>query len=95
MSTNVSLTRALEQFARECVENGRYNNVSEVVRDALRLLQEREQRIRDFQQSLKDAVEETDRLGAVTLDESMARAGRTIEKLRKKHGRRRSVAARR
>ncbi len=95
MSTNVSLTPALEQFTRECVANGRYNNVSEVVRDALRLLQEREHRIREFQKSLEDAVEEADRLGTVSLKDAMARADRTIAALRKKHGRRRSIAARR
>lgn len=32
MATNVHLTPELERFARECVEGGRYNNVSEVVR---------------------------------------------------------------
>ena len=40
MATNVHLTPELERFARECVECGRYNNVSEVVRASLRLLQD-------------------------------------------------------
>ena len=44
MATNVSLTAELETFARSCVESGRYNNVSEVVRSGLRLLQENEER---------------------------------------------------
>ena len=44
MATNVSLTAELEKFARSCVESGRYNNVSEVVRSGLRLLQENEER---------------------------------------------------
>jgi antitoxin ParD1/3/4 len=38
---NVSVTPALEAFVRKEVESGRYNNASEVVRAALRLLQER------------------------------------------------------
>jgi antitoxin ParD1/3/4 len=80
MSTNVSLTPALEQFARECVENGRYNNVSEVVRAALRLLQEREHRVRDFQKSLDDAMEEADRLGTYTLEEASSRMQTIIDK---------------
>ena len=42
MGTNVHLTPELEQFARERVEIGRYNSVSEVVRDGLRLLQDQE-----------------------------------------------------
>ena len=78
MSTNVSLTPALEQFTRECVENGRYNNVSEVVRDALRLLQEREHRIRDFRKSLDDAVAEADRLGTITAEEATSRIRRKL-----------------
>jgi len=34
MATNVHLTPELERFARECVEGGRYDNISEVVRSA-------------------------------------------------------------
>ncbi len=40
---NVSLTPELEGFIREKVESGRYHSSSEVVREALRLLEEREQ----------------------------------------------------
>lgn len=37
---HVSLTPTLEEFVQEKVESGRYNNASEVVREALRLLQD-------------------------------------------------------
>ena len=37
---NVSLTPRLEAMIREKVESGMYNNASEVVREALRLLDE-------------------------------------------------------
>ena len=40
---NVSLTPELEQFIDVKVESGRYNSASEVVREALRLLEERDQ----------------------------------------------------
>lgn len=39
---NVSLTPRLEEFVRRKVASGLYNNASEVVREALRLLVERE-----------------------------------------------------
>jgi putative addiction module CopG family antidote len=39
---NVSLTSALEQYVRRKVATGLYNNASEVVREALRLMLERE-----------------------------------------------------
>ncbi|MBA3915712.1 MAG: type II toxin-antitoxin system ParD family antitoxin [Acidobacteriales bacterium] len=40
---NVSLTAELEKYVSEKVGSGRYNSASEVVREALRLLQEHEQ----------------------------------------------------
>ena len=39
---NVSLTPELEQFIQTKVQTGRYNSASEVVREALRLLEEQE-----------------------------------------------------
>jgi len=45
---NVSLTPELERFAEECVRTGRYGNVSEVARAALRLLQDAERERREF-----------------------------------------------
>jgi antitoxin ParD1/3/4 len=72
MSTNVHLTPELERFARECVAEGRYNNVSEVVRSALRLLQEIEEQRRQFTAMLREAEEEADRDGTFTLEEVLA-----------------------
>jgi len=40
---NVSLTPALDEYVRRKVESGLYNNASEVVREALRLLQDHEE----------------------------------------------------
>jgi antitoxin ParD1/3/4 len=39
---NVSLTPELERFVQEKVHSGRYTSASEVVREALRLLEEHE-----------------------------------------------------
>lgn len=39
---NVSLTPQLEEFVRRKVESGLYNNASEVIREGLRLLIERD-----------------------------------------------------
>lgn len=46
---NVSLTPTLEEMIRRKVDSGLYNNASEVVREALRLLDERdkERRLRE------------------------------------------------
>jgi antitoxin ParD1/3/4 len=72
MSTNVHLTPELERFARECVAEGRYNNVSDVVRSALRLLQELEEQRRQFTAMLDEAVEEAEREGSFTVEEVLA-----------------------
>jgi len=57
---NVSLTPQLEAMVRGKVETGMYNNASEVVREALRMLEahDRTQRLR---QSLIEADAEIDR----------------------------------
>ena len=82
MATNVHLTPELERFARGCVESGRYNNVSEVLRSALRLLQDQEDRQRAFMASLDEAMAEGERDGFFTaeqvlqeMDEIIARTG--------------------
>lgn len=69
MGTNVHLTPELEKFARDRVEEGRYNNVSEVVREGLRVLQDREAARARFEASLEEAIAEGDADGFVTLDE--------------------------
>jgi antitoxin ParD1/3/4 len=79
MGVNVSLTPELEAFAKACVDGGRYNNVSEVVRQALRLLQDAEERKRLLMASLEAAVAESERDGYVDLDDAMAEVDAIIE----------------
>lgn len=43
MGMNVNLTPQLEELVREKVASGRYTSASEVVREALRLLQDQDQ----------------------------------------------------
>ena len=43
LSMNVSLTSELEQYVREKVDSGMYYSASEVIREGLRLLKQREQ----------------------------------------------------
>ncbi|MBF0284064.1 MAG: type II toxin-antitoxin system ParD family antitoxin [Magnetococcales bacterium] len=79
MATNVHLTPELEDFARSCVENGRFNNVSEVIRSALSMLQEQEERRIRFNAMLDMVREETEREGGHTLEDVLAEADRIIE----------------
>lgn len=55
---NVSLTPQLEKLVTDKVGSGRYNSASEVVREALRLLQERDE-VREVQlQELRKKIAE-------------------------------------
>jgi antitoxin ParD1/3/4 len=62
---NVSLTPELEKFVAGKVESGRYNSASEVVREALRLLEEHDQargaQIAAFNQELGQRLAALDR----------------------------------
>jgi antitoxin ParD1/3/4 len=72
VATDIQLTPELERFASECVEGGRYENVSEVVRSALRLLQDTEDRRRRLMGLLHAAEAEADRDGTVTAEAALA-----------------------
>jgi antitoxin ParD1/3/4 len=82
MGTNVNLTPELERFAQACVERGRFNNVSEVVRSALRMLQEAEERRAAFVASLEVAREEGLREGLATVEEVEAEVRAAIDAVR-------------
>jgi antitoxin ParD1/3/4 len=86
MGTNVHLTPELERFAREVVAEGRYNNVSEVVRQGLRMLQEAEERRRAFTKTLDDAVAEAERDGWISGEDALAEMDRVIDELEREHG---------
>lgn len=79
LANNLHLTPELQRFARECVEAGRYNNVSEVVRSGLRLLQETEERRHHFRAMLRAAEAEAARDGTHTIDEVLAEADKLID----------------
>ncbi len=55
---NISLTEKLERFIAEQVKAGRYRSASEVVREALRLLQGHEEVQRLKLKALRAAIEE-------------------------------------
>ncbi|MDN3566809.1 type II toxin-antitoxin system ParD family antitoxin [Paeniroseomonas aquatica] len=75
---NVSLTPELNRFAEGCVAAGRYNNVSEVVRAALRLLQEREEQRAAFTSMLDEAEADVAAGRVYELDEVMAEMDEVI-----------------
>lgn len=79
---NVSLTPELEGFAERCVASGRYGNVSEVMRAALRLLEQQETRRAAFTEMLDRTEREADEKGWLTADEVDAELGEVIANAR-------------
>jgi antitoxin ParD1/3/4 len=60
---NVSLTPELERLVTEKVESGMYQTSSEVIREGLRLLRERDERFQSLRRDIRagfEAVEFTD-----------------------------------
>ena len=53
MDMNVSLSQHFEKFVTNQLENGRYNNASEVVRAGLRLLEEQELKLIELRSEIE------------------------------------------
>ncbi len=73
---NVSLTPELEELVHERVKSGRYHSASEVVREALRLLEDRDElrRLRrdEIRRKVSAGLASLDRGEAVPGDEAFA-----------------------
>jgi len=84
---NVSLTPELEKFVSTKVETGRYSSASEVVREALRLLEEHDQtrttRLAEFNRELGRRLESLDSGRHVNPAEARDRLRRKSEQRRK------------
>ena len=84
---NVSLTSELEKFVSAKVESGRYNSASEVVREALRLLEEhdhaRSVQLAGFNQELGRRLDTLDHGRQVSATDARARLRRKSEQRRK------------
>ncbi|MCY2925426.1 MAG: type II toxin-antitoxin system ParD family antitoxin [Planctomycetota bacterium] len=75
---NVSLTRELEAMVQAKVRSGSYGSASEVVREALRLFQEREQlhqvRLEELRKEIAVGVAQAERGPARRLDVAALKA---------------------
>jgi antitoxin ParD1/3/4 len=74
---NVALTPEIDRFVANLVESGRYPSANEVVRYALRLLQDHEQsrtaQLEAFNRELQARLDSLDRGEYVTAEESLRR----------------------
>ena len=53
---NVSIGKRWEDFVEKVVEDGRYGSASEVVREGLRLVEEREAKLASLRQTLDASI---------------------------------------
>ncbi len=67
---NVSLTPQLERLIQKKVKSGNYQSASEVIREALRLMQSRDQRLEDLRRSVQSGIDEIERGEGIELRES-------------------------
>ncbi|MDB5586476.1 MAG: type toxin-antitoxin system ParD family antitoxin [Devosia sp.] len=72
MAISAELGENLEKVVNDLVENGRYNSKSEVLREGVRLVQEREARLRDLDTSIMLAIAEADANGWLSEEEVFA-----------------------
>jgi len=84
---NVSLTPELEKFVHNKVQAGRYNSASEVVREALRLLEQHEQsraaQLGEFNKELERRLAALDLGGHVDPADTLSRLRRKSEQRRR------------
>ena len=60
MAISADLGKVLENYVGKLVEEGRYNSKSEVLREGVRLLQEREQRLAALDASIARGLADAD-----------------------------------
>jgi len=86
-TVNVSLTPELEAFLQSRVKSGRYQTASEVVREALRLLErqekERADSLRQLKAKLEEAAAEAERGELIDGEEAFADLRRQIDARRR------------
>ena len=85
---HVSLTTHLEEYVREKVESGLYNSNSEVVREALRLMGERDKlreiRLEELRKEIQIGIDQADRGELIPGDEVFRQLKKRSEEFKKK-----------
>ncbi len=78
---NVSIGDRWERFVEQAVKAGRYGSASEVVREGLRLVEEREAKLQALRVTLETSIAEGGEVTDAELDHALAAHG---EELRRK-----------
>jgi antitoxin ParD1/3/4 len=79
MASSVNLGEVLEDFITAAVKSGRYGSRSEVLREGVRLVQEREALWVRFETEITKGIESIKQDGGIPLDDAIAEVQRRIE----------------
>ena len=79
MASSVDLGKKLEQVVNELVSKGRYGSRSEVLREGVRLVQEREAKWARFNAEIQKGIESADRGELIPVEEAFDELDRYIE----------------
>lgn len=80
MPSSVNLGEQLEAFVVEAVKKGRYGSRSEVLREGVRLVQEREAKWARFDAEIQKGIDAADRGDTIPLEEAFERVRDRIRK---------------
>lgn len=81
MPSSYTLGSRFQQFIQELVQSGRYNNASEVVRDGLRMVEDRERRWAALDKSTENGPA-ADGTGAPDPEEARIRTREAMDRVR-------------
>lgn len=81
MAISADLGATLEKVVNDLVENGRYNSKSEVLREGVRLVQEREARLRELDAMLAAGQADIDAGRTKSIEDVMANVRQHITAL--------------
>jgi antitoxin ParD1/3/4 len=84
MAISADLGATLEKVVNDLVENGRYNSKSEVLREGVRLVQEREARLRELDEKIAVGLAQADAGLLIPAEEVFAELRQLVADLAKK-----------
>ncbi|MCR6637032.1 type II toxin-antitoxin system ParD family antitoxin [Devosia sp.] len=84
MAISADLGATLEKVVNDLVENGRYNSKSEVLREGVRLVQEREARLRELDAMIQSGLDDIDAGRTIPAEEVFAELRQLVAEIAQK-----------
>jgi len=84
MAISADLGATLEKVVNDLVENGRHNSKSEVLREGVRLVQEREARLRELDAIIQAGLDDIDAGRTIPAEEVFAELRQLVAEITQK-----------